>query len=205
MRLFSKIVSSLFHPLFIPIYLVLVLFSLPIFQIQRLNAIFEYVLISLFTVNNIILPILSFYILKQRGKIKSFQMETATERQTPYILLFMFYSITAIMLYRINYIDPIIKFIPLAAASTVLVVIPFNKYLKISAHMASSGSAITYLFLIHFYANYNMLLMITSAILLGGIIASARLYLKAHTREEVYSGFIVGAFTTLLLGSFYLF
>jgi len=132
-------------------------------------------------------------------------METAAERQTPYILLFVFYSITTVMLYRTNYIDPIIQFIPLAAASTVLVVIPFNKHLKISAHMASSGSAIAYLFLIHFYANYNMLLFITSAILLAGIIASARLYLKAHTIEEVYSGFIVGAFTTLLLGSFYLF
>ena len=132
-------------------------------------------------------------------------MESADEREQPYFILFALYSITAVMLLRTNYLDPIISFIPIAAAATVIALIPFNRYLKISAHMASMGSAIAYLFLIHFYLGYNMIIPIVIAILLAGITASARLYLKAHTTTEVYSGFILGAFISLLIGSFYLF
>jgi membrane-associated phospholipid phosphatase len=205
MKTFSKIVSLFFHPLFIPIYLVLVLFAIPSLQIQRINPQFRYVLIGLLAINNIFLPIAIFYILKQKGSIQSFQMESATEREKPYFILSALYSITAVMLLRINYLDPIISFIPIAAASTVITLIPFNRYLKISAHLASMGSAIGYLFLIHFYIGYTMLIPITTTILLAGIIASSRLYLKAHTTTEVYSGFILGTFITLLIGGLYLF
>ena len=205
MKIFSTIISLVFHPLFIPIYIVLLLFSLPILEVQRLNTGFKYVLIGLLIVNNILLPIASFYFLKQKGSIQSFQMKTASERNFPYLLIFVFYGITSYMLMRISYLDPIFTFIPIAAGISVLTLIPINRYIKISAHMASNGSAIAFLFLIHFYFQFNMLIPIIIAIFFGGITASSRLYLKAHSPEEIYSGFLVGALITLLAGTFYLF
>jgi len=205
MKVLAQGISIIFHPLFIPIYLVILLFSLPVMPILRLNPIFEYILIGLITINNIILPLASFYMLKKQGKIASFQMKTANERQTPYIFLFFFYAVTAVMLGRTNYIDPIILLIPIAAAATVLSIIPLNRHFKISAHLASAGSAIAFLLLMHFYLSINLLFPIIIAILLAGIIGSSRLYLRAHTNEEVYYGFFVGLSITLLVGSLYLF
>ncbi len=205
MKVLAQSISIIFHPLFIPIYLVIFLFSLPVMPILRLNPIFEYILIGLITLNNIILPIASFYILKKQGKIDSFQMKTANERQTPYIFLFFFYAVTAVMLWRTNYLDPIILLIPITAASTVLSIIPLNRHFKISAHLASAGSAIAFLLLMHFYLFINLLFPIIIAIFLAGIIGSSRLYLRAHTNEEVYYGFFVGLSITLLIGSLYLF
>jgi len=205
MKFLAQSISFIFHPLFIPIYLVLLLFSLPVIPVLRLTPIFEYVLIGLITINNILLPIASFYMLKRQGRIESLHMKTANERQMPYIFILFFYIITAFMLWRTNYLDPIILFIPMAAALTVLSIIPLNRYLKISAHLASAGSTIAYLFILHFYLNYNLLIPITIAIFIAGTMGSSRLYLKAHTNKEVYFGFFVGFSITLLVGSLYLF
>ena len=93
----------------------------------------------------------------------------------------------------------------MAAAATIVTLLPLNQYLKISAHMASIGSATAYLILMHFCFEYNLIILIVFAILVAGNIASARLYLEAHTSQEIYSGFFVGMVITLFAGSLYLF
>lgn len=205
MKFLAQTISFLFHPFFIPIYILSILFSLPILGMQMLNPALRWVIIGLVFINTIALPIISFYLLQKQGKIINLSMKTAEERQTPYFILFGLYSITAIMLYRTSYVDPIIIFIPIAAAATILTLIPINRYFKISAHMASIASAIAYLFLLHFYFQINLIMIIVLAILIAGSIGSSRLLLKAHDTKEIYSGFFVGLIITLFIGSFYLY
>jgi len=127
------------------------------------------------------------------------------ERNIPYIVLAALYALTTTMLIRVQYIDPSNVFIPMSAAASILTIIPINKHIKISAHTTAMGSAIAYLFLLHFYTESNLVLPIIFAILFTGITASSRLYLKAHNKMEVYSGFFMGLITTFLIGTFYLF
>jgi hypothetical protein len=205
MKAIAQLFSFLFHPIFIPLYMLAVLFNLPVLKIQMINPAFRMILFGLLFINNIALPIISFYLLKKQRKILSVQMETAEERRTPYIILFGLYSITAVMLYRTSYLDPIIVFIPMAAAVTILAMIPLNQRFKISAHMTSIGSATAFLFLAHFYFEINLIMLISFVILAAGSIASSRLYLQAHDTKEIYSGYFLGLGVTLFVGSFYLF
>ncbi len=205
MKFVAQFYSLIFHPLFIPIYSLIVLFNLPIIQIQRFNSIFYLVVIGLIMINNVILPIITFYMLKKQGRINSLLMKTAAERQLPYYILAAFYLITTFMLIRTNYIAPMIVLIPMAAAGSIFAMIPINKHIKISAHMTAIGSAVAYLFVLHFHLHTNLIIPISFTILTAGIIASSRLYLKDHTTLEIYSGFFVGLITTFITASLYLF
>jgi len=205
MKVIANFFSYLFHPLFVPIYMLIILFSIPFFGVQRLTDIFKLIIISLLFINTILLPIITFFFLKRQGSIQSFQMKTAIERTIPYFILSALYAVTTTMLFRTKYIDPSVVLVPLSAAASILAIIPINKYFKISAHMTAIGSAIAYLFLLHFYTEANLIMLIIFAILTAGIIASSRLYLKAHNTQEIYSGFFVGLIITFFVGSFYLF
>lgn len=205
MKVIANFFSYLFHPLFVPIYMLIILFSIPFFGVQRLTDIFKLIIISLLFINTILLPIITFFFLKRQGSIQSFQMKTAVERTIPYFILSALYAVTTTMLFRTKYIDPSVVLVPLSAAASILAIIPINKYFKISAHMTAIGSAIAYLFLLHFYTEANLIMLIIFAILTAGIIASSRLYLKAHNTQEIYSGFFVGLIITFFVGSFYLF
>jgi len=185
--------------------MLIILFSIPFFGVQRLTDSFKLIIITLLLINNVLLPIITFFFLKRQGIIQSFQMETAVERTVPYFILSALYAVTTTMLFRTKYIDPSIILVPLSAAASILAIIPINKYFKISVHMTAIGSAIAYLFLLHFYTESNLIMLIIFAILTAGIIASSRLYLKAHNTQEIYSGFFVGLIITFLVGSFYLF
>ena len=205
MKLLSKFNSLIFHPILIPIYMLFIVFYIPSLGIRMMNNSFRLVIIGLLIVNNLLIPIISFYFMQKQGIIQSLHMKTAAERKVPYLLLFSLYAVTSFLLMRASYIDPIIIFIPMAAACTILVLIPINHYLKISAHMASIGSAIAYLFLLHFYFEYNLIILIVFTVLAAGFIGSSRLYLKAHNTQEIYSGFFTGLLITLFIGSLYLF
>lgn len=205
MHLFSKITSILFHPVFIPIYLLLITFTLPVLSIQILNPLMRIVIIGLLAVNNLVIPIFSFFILKNLSITKTLHMESATERKAPYILGFVYYAITTIIFMRTSYIDEIISFIPMAAAAILLILYLVNNFIKISAHTASAGSATAFLILLHFYFEVNTILLVLGSMILGGLIASARLKLKAHTELEIYSGFFAGFGVPLILGYFILF
>jgi len=204
MRSLSKIISTAFHPVFIPVYLMLFVFKIPALNILILNPMMKLIIIGLLIINTVVLPIFSLYVLKSQNSIHSLQLETAAERRIPYALSFIYYTITAYIFLRTSYLDNSLRFIPMAAAATILALFFINNYIKISAHTASMGSAFAYIFLLAFYFSTNTIFVLIGLTLTAGIVASARLYLKAHSEIEIYSGFFVGLFITFFVGSFYL-
>jgi len=205
MKQIAQLYSILLHPLLIPIYSLIALFILPVLRIQQYTTAYYLMIIGLLAINTVVLPIITFHFLQKQGSIRSFAMKTAAERELPYFILAALYAISTVMLIRNQYIDATIVLIPMVAAANILAMIPINRHLKISAHMTAIGSAIAYFVQLHFYYQTNLMLLIIFSILTAGIIASSRLYLKAHTTTEIYSGLFLGVFMSFLIGSFYLF
>lgn len=84
--------------------------------------------------------------------------------------------------------------------TTVLVFLASILY-KISMHTAGWSSAMTFAGLLAFqHLPYALFLLIVT-VLLAGLIGSARLNLKAHSVQEVYSGYMAGL-TGMLLSYF---
>ena len=105
-------------------------------------------------------------------------------------------------------------FVSFILGSVLAIFISFfiNNFTKLSLHMVGMGGLILALILMKTQLDYNSLyikimdwfgmaisidFLIIIAVLLAGLTASSRLYLKAHVPQEIYLGFFVGILTQL--------
>jgi membrane-associated phospholipid phosphatase len=81
------------------------------------------------------------------------------------------------------------------AALIIQVVCGFiNQYWKISTHTAAIGGVTGALLAFSFAFSYNPVWWLCIAILLAGVLGTARMILRQHTLAQVVAGFIVGYF-----------
>lgn len=201
MRRFLKAVSLLFHPLFVPIagtfaYFIITPKYSPL-ELQSGNILPIFIL-------TVIIPIISYLILRNTGLVTSIYMPDIRERKYPlYINILLLFLI----LYKVipnNYVVELYYFFVglIAAAMAALLLLFFN--LKCSMHLMGMGSILMFLISlsIHFEINITIALSITT--LLTGLVASSRIYLRAHSKSELFIGFCIGMITQLLTVKFWL-
>jgi len=66
-------------------------------------------------------------------------------------------------------------------------------------HLIGMGSLLFYLVGLSIHFEINITLAISFLTIFTGLVATSRLYLKAHTAPELIIGFIIGAFSQLFL------
>jgi hypothetical protein len=145
-----------------------------------------------------VLPVLNILILYKLKRIRSFTLKDQEERTFPYILTSCFYFGLFYLFLDLN-IWPEIKILVFGAGLAILLTAFINKRYKISAHMVGVGGLLGSLLIISFVFKFNAIPVIAFLFLLSGTIASSRLYLKAHSRDEIYSGFALGMFTQVMV------
>jgi len=185
----EKIVSILFHPVFVPtitVFLVVKIYSNIIILENQAGII----LIGT-CVFSLILPLLSVFILLLTKKIDSLEMPKKEERFLPILfgsmwLILGFYFMKEIFSYA-----PIMKSIYLGAIYVMLISLIITKKWKISLHMLAIGGATGVLIMLEFLFGQNLMLLLIT-ILISGILGYSRLSLKAHSLSQIYAGFIVG-------------
>ncbi len=136
-------------------------------------------------------PLLLALALKRFGMLSSLSMAEPTERRIPYIMAAIFYFITAHSL-RDYPIPPAITGYLLAGVIILAVALVLLSFTKISIHTAGLGAFTALTIFLSYYYGLDLLIIISLAIVLTGLIATARLYLGAHSPTEVYLGFIIG-------------
>lgn len=147
----------------------------------------------------VIAPVIIFTILKRKGIIENFYMTESKERNLPYVIMIVFYSITTYVLQQVPLILPIFLLIFINSALVVFVVLIINSFTKISAHLASTGSLLAYLYNVSMLMKIDLILWIVGFILMAALLIMARLELKAHTKAQVYSGLLSGIVITSIL------
>lgn len=196
MKYFFKTLSFLFHPLFFPILGIYILFELPVYSfgliiIPEIKQ-FLFLMFGLLTV---IAPGISLLILHGNGVISSLEMPDRKERFLPlvlilvyYIILYWFIRFNYPILNNISYLSPYIFGLILTTTTALI----FNFYLKISLHVLGIFGvigAITAFMQGELFYNFTFLFVL---IILGGLIASARLYLNSHQLKEVLYAMFFG-------------
>jgi len=81
----------------------------------------------------------------------------------------------------------------------VIVYFLFIFRLKTSLHLLSLGIAVGFFLLLSTHYLISFLPVILILILISGLLASSRLYLKAHTPKEVYLGFLLGLISPFVI------
>ena len=142
-----------------------------------------------------IVPLIILVLLKALGVINSLDLVSIKERKIPlFIMLIIFYVLGRLLLNIPVFSELGMLFFGTNLALVVIYLL-FLFNIKTSLHIMSLSSAIGF-FLIFGSVNSIMILPIIAVlILLTGILASARLHLKAHTKLEIYVGFFLGIFS----------
>jgi len=201
MRGFLKAVSLVFHPLFVPISGTLAYFIItpkysPL-ELQSGNILPIFIL-------TVIIPIISYLILRNLGLVTSIYMPKIQERKYPlYINIILLFLI----LYKVipnNYtIELYYFFVGLIGASTAALLLLFLN-LKSSMHLMGMGSLLMFMISLSIHFEINITIALSILTLFTGLVASSRLYLKAHSKAELFIGFCLGLLTQLLTVKFWL-
>ncbi len=184
------VISTLFHPVFINIASLLLLFSLfPSLAAMSYQA--KSTIISVIVSLTVIIPLVLVGLLKITNSITSIQLEDKKDRKWPYVATAMGYIFSFYLLQKVGVSSLLLKYL-LAGIGTVISISVINIFWKISVHMASIGAMLGLLIIANF-ANYlDSRLMIAGIILIAGIVASARLFANAHNISQIVSGFVLG-------------
>lgn len=201
MRPFLQAVSYIFHPLFIPVAGTIAYFLItpkysPIEE-QSGNILPIFIL-------TVIIPIIAYLILKNLGLITSVFAPTIKERRYP---LYISILLLLMVVYKVipnNYTAELYYYFSglIAATMTSLFLLFLN--FKSSLHLMGMGSIFMYLTCLSVHFEINITLALSCIILLIGLVASSRLYLKAHTKAELLIGFLIGVVSQLLTIKFWL-
>jgi len=185
----EKIVSILFHPVFVPtitVFLVVKIYSNIIILENQAGII----LIGT-CVFSLILPLLSVFILLLTKKIDSLEMPKKEERFLPILFASIWMILGFYFMKEIFSYAPIMKSIYLGAIYVMLISLLITKKWKISLHMLAIGGATGVFIMLEFLFGQNLMLLLIT-ILISGILGFSRLSLKAHSLNQIYAGFILG-------------
>ncbi|MEY8019393.1 hypothetical protein AB8P51_01060 [Muriicola sp. SD30] len=201
MRLLSQLVSYIFHPIFVPLAGTISYFLITpkytTLEMRSGNILPIFIL-------TIIIPILCFFILKNLGIVKTIFLSRAEERKYPLMISLILLLMILLKVIPDHYtLELYFFFLGLIAAtstSLLLLLIPF----KTSLHMMGVGSILMFLIALSIHFERNIVVGISLMIFASGLVASSRLFLKAHSRTELLIGFMVGMVSQLLTLKFWL-
>ena len=200
MQFLLRIISYIFHPIFIPLFGTITYFALaPYSSLEQKNG----TILPIFILT-VVIPIIFFFILRNLKLITSIFAPSIKERIYPMLISSGIYFIILYKIIPQNYINEVYYFfIGLLTAAIAILVLLFLKF-KASLHLLGMGSILLFLIGLSIHFEINITIAIGLITLLSGLVTSSRLYLKAHTIPELILGFLIGASSQLYLFKFWL-
>ena len=196
---FYKTISAVLHPIMVPtIGVLLYLLILPNSYTSRQKT----ALLALIFVTTYLVPILILELFKKFNLINNFNINGVKERKVPVaLMIIVFYLLGNTIENNIKMTDISLLFYTSSIALT-FVYLCLTYQLKVSIHLLSLGISTGFFILIGFIYNYSLPAVVIGNILLAGIVANARLYLKMHQPKEVYLGFLSGLIAPFIVYNF---
>jgi hypothetical protein len=201
LTVFAKIISYVFHPLFIPTYIFLFLMYQVPYEFAGIDPWkLKMRLFGLFWLTAFF-PAFSVFLLWRLKFSESIYLRNQKERIVPFVITMFFYW----WMYYLsrNFTDQpiVLKFFYLGTFVASAVGLVLNNFFKISLHGIGIGGALAavVLFAMHYGLPLGISMSVTT--LITGIVCTSRFLVSDHTQGEVYSGLLVGA--VCQLGAYY--
>ena len=193
----AQILSWCFHPLLMPtIGIMIMMFTDSYVSFIPFQA--KKMMILLTAIGTLILPALMIPLFIMQGKISNIELDERKERIYPLALTSIFYLLTFILFLRIPVFSLVHSFMLGTLLSVVAAFIISMKW-KISTHMMGIGGLAALVLVLSFKLDLHLIYPLIGVIIAAGLTGSSRIYLEAHTEEQVYIGFGAG-FLIVLAG-----
>jgi len=201
MNYFLQSASFIFHPLLMPLVGVGLYFKLtPKFIEPEIIIIKTYSIIII----TILIPLISFFLLKNSGLVKSINLKEVQERKYPLMIqiILIFIIITRVFT-KYHHPELYYFFIAVAVSSLVALILVIVNF-KVSLHQMGIAGVTMFLIALSIRFTENYLFEISLFFLINGWVASSRLETKSHSISELIIGFIVGVFPQFIMLNYWL-
>ena len=201
MKSISHVISTVFQPLLMPTYGVMLLFMYTYFGVAFSNRFWHIVTpVMLFS---FIIPGILIYLLLKIGLISDQSLKVRKERFYPYFITLLSYSAMVVFYYKAQM--PVWFLMMMAGSIAIMIIaILITLFWKISAHMFGVGGLVGGVMSVCYYVEHsNPYWLFIGLFILAGAIGTSRLILKRHTLLQVIAGFLLGfsvAFMFVKLG-----
>jgi hypothetical protein len=193
----ARIISFIFHPLFIPVYISwFLIYMNPLFP--AIGGSGKLLLLLRFVVMYTVFPLITVLLAKGLGFIQSIYLKSQKDRIIPYVVCGIYYFWMWYVLKNQPEFPRYFVLLSLAifiASSLGLII---NSFIKVSMHTISAGVMITFILLLAFWTDVNYGFYIAIAFLLAGAVSSARLVNSDHNPAEIYIGLAIGIVAQLI-------
>ena len=197
-RFFARLFSFIFHPVLITSYIVafFVFLHPSVFTgFDHQTMMFRLITVLLFTT---VFPVFAVFLCWRLKLIKSIYLYTSRDRIIPYIIVMFFYWWTFYVFNNLPDSPPPVKHLLLGCFLAVCGGWLCNIYFKISMHGIAMGGLLMFFLLFVFTDSYASGLYLSVAVLITGIVLTARFIVSDHRPAEIYAGLIIGAISQLI-------
>lgn len=194
----AEIVSFVCHPVFFPLVMAYVLYWLSPGGFMGMSQKQIGLLFLSIGITAVGFPLFSIALMKPLGFIESYKMKTARERTIPLMATMIFYFwISHVLNSMPGSIPLILKVLMLGNFWGIILVFIVNIFTKVSMHTAAAGGMIGIIIVLMMTSQVNMDIPLFVAILIAGIIGTARMIVGAHQRGDIWVGYIIGILVQL--------
>ena len=206
-RLIAKIISWIFHPVFVPMMVIYFLVHIHPYLFAGFSNFQKFRILGSAFVSFTFFPLVTVLLLKGLNFIDTIYLHTQKDRVIPFIACMIWYFWVSYV--WLNYgktnggIDIPKEAILFASATFVSTIIGLmvNIRMKVSLHAIAMGIVLTFFLLMAITQTLNFGVWLAIVFLVTGLVCTARFIVSDHTGAEVYGGLLTGAASILVAKS----
>ncbi len=192
LRRIASFVSYLFHPIFMPALMCLVIWRIQPAEFAGLSRNTLLLRFATLLMLTIFFPLLVTLLGRALGFVQSIQMRVARDRVIPLIASMTFYFWLQQVFSHLPDVPKIIDILVLGSFWGIILLFICSIFFKVSMHTAAAGGAIGLMTSLLFLSPFNVLPAFFITLIIGGMVGTARLILREHTSFELWSGYVIG-------------
>ena len=193
--------SYLFHPILIPLLgtIFYALLEAKYFTLPQYVILFSQIIII-----TLLLPTAFFYLLRMFGKIENVMLSDISQRKIPLLLQIMLFAVLIQQSITLERFPSLYFFFVGGLLSSVFTFLLLYAKFKASIHMIGISSLTVFIIGLSIHNQINTINTVTFFVLMNGLVASSRLFMKAHSNKELLVGFLCGIISQSVLLYFWL-
>lgn len=196
-RLMANIISYIFHPVFVPVYIVLFLlyihsnlFAGLTAQTKKMIPLQAILMYSFF-------PLISVLLLRALKFVRSIFLKTQKDRIIPFVICNIWYFWIWYVWRNLPGYPRELVILSMGIFLASCIGLMANIYMRISLHAISMGVVCCFMFFLAFTEITSSGLYTSVAVLITGLVCSSRFIVSGHTRKEIYGGLLAGIIAQL--------
>lgn len=190
MKILARSVSYLLHPFLIPLYGLFFIFNTgSVFSIIPGRV--QIYCYAVTVLSLVLIPVFGMFLMKKFNLITDYDLEMKQERIYPALLTIFSAFLGFYLIGRIPYaviIQQLFLILIIVLSGFSIITLRW----KISMHMTAIGAICGFLMIIGLKYMGDVRLVFMLMLILSGILAASRLYLKKHNPAQIYTGFLLG-------------